>query len=91
GEAVGAGMRMAARMSDIDAASRDRLDALIDAAGLPKPPDDIAADDLLAAMGHDKKVQAGKIRLVLLRRLGDAFLTDDYDPDRLYAVLAGRG
>ncbi len=91
GEAVGAGMRMAARMSDIDTESRGRLDAVIDAAGLPKPPDDIAADDLLAAMGHDKKVQAGKIRLVLLKRLGDACLTDDYDPDRLYAVLAGRG
>ena len=84
-------MRMAAAMSDIGDDSRSRIDALIDAAGLPRPPADVPAADLLAAMRHDKKVQSGRVRLVLLREIGDAFLADDYDDDRLQAVLEGRG
>ena len=91
GEAVGAGMRMAAAMSSIDDASRARIGALIDAAGLPRPPDDVPAADLLAAMRHDKKVRSGRVRLVLLREIGDAFLTDDYDDARLLEVLRARG
>lgn len=89
GEAVGAGMRMAAKMSRLSATERQRLDALLDAAELPPAPADIGADALLAAMRHDKKVQAGRIRLVLLDGLGAASLSDDYDDERLYAVLSG--
>ena len=38
-------------------------------------------------MGMDKKVQAGRIRLVLLRGLGQAAVTADYRPDALLETL----
>jgi 3-dehydroquinate synthase len=40
-------------------------------------------------MGMDKKVQQKRLRFVLLRGLGEAFVTSDYDAARLDAVLAG--
>jgi 3-dehydroquinate synthase len=36
----------------------------------------------------DKKVDRGRVRLVLLRRLGDAVVTGDYPGDALEAQLA---
>jgi 3-dehydroquinate synthase len=39
-------------------------------------------------MALDKKVLAGRLRLVLLRRLGEAVVSADYDPAALEAVLA---
>jgi 3-dehydroquinate synthase len=38
-------------------------------------------------MQMDKKVLDGRIRLVLLKRLGLAELTADYDPAALQAVI----
>ena len=46
-----------------------------------------AVDEALDLMGHDKKVQQGKIRLVLLRAIGDAFVTADFQLSDLTAVL----
>ncbi len=89
GEAVANGMLLAVRMSNIGQDAVDRLAGVLDAAGLPHISDDIPADKLLSAMGHDKKVQAGRIRLVLLRSLGDAYVADDYDDARLLRVLGG--
>jgi 3-dehydroquinate synthase len=40
-------------------------------------------------MQLDKKVLAGKLRFVLLRELGEAYVTDDYDAATLESVLAG--
>jgi 3-dehydroquinate synthase len=87
GEAVAAGMIMAAELSDIDAESRDRLRALISFAGLPVAPPKTGSARLLAAMGMDKKVIAKKLRFVLLRRLGDAFVTSDIDEQSLEQIL----
>jgi 3-dehydroquinate synthase len=42
---------------------------------------------LRAAMGRDKKFQSGRIRMVLLRRLGEAEIRDDIDPARLRSYL----
>ena len=39
-------------------------------------------------MGIDKKARAGRLRLVLLKRFGDAVLTGDYPDDALHATLA---
>ena len=39
------------------------------------------------AMGLDKKVLQKQLRFVLLRSLGDAFVTTDYDVARLQQVL----
>lgn len=87
GEAVAAGMVMAAEMSDIDAHDRRRIFDLLQVCGLPTAPPDLPAATLREAMLLDKKVQAKRIRLVLLRELGDAFLSSDYDERKLDAVL----
>ena len=88
GEAVAAGMVMAAQLSANDAALAGRIEKLLERAGLPTRPPAIAANDLLAAMSLDKKVQGKQLRFVLLRSLGDAFVTSDYDTARLETVLA---
>lgn len=41
------------------------------------PPEEMSASDFLEHMAVDKKVQAGRIRLVLLRRL-EATVDGDY-------------
>ena len=42
---------------------------------------------MMSAMKMDKKVQAKQIRFVLLRTLGDAYVTSDYDAGRLDQIL----
>ena len=91
GEAVAAGMAMAATLSArldlIGAADAARLSALLRSARLPVDPPPLGADRYLALMSHDKKVLAGAIRFVLLRSLGDAFVTADVPLPELRAVL----
>ncbi len=55
---------------------------------LPVAPPRIVTDDFLAAMSMDKKVIGGAIRLVLLRRIGDAEVTAAYPADDMAALLA---
>ncbi|MDP2808612.1 MAG: 3-dehydroquinate synthase [Rhodocyclaceae bacterium] len=84
GEAISVGMVMAAELSRrlgwLDAADVDRVRALLLRAGLPVAgpnPAVLPADRTLDLMGHDKKVIAGKLRLVLLKRLGEAVTWGD--------------
>ncbi len=88
GEAVAAGMIMAARLSGIEAAEVERLHALVAAAGLPTEPPAIKADDWMAAMGMDKKVRGKQLRFVLLDGIGRCRVTSDYDTRRLDELLA---
>lgn len=92
GEAVGAGMVMAAeasrRMGWLSEADVVRSRALIRAAGLPDVAPDLGADTWLDYMGHDKKVESGKLRFVLLKRLGEAVVTGDLPEATLSATLA---
>jgi 3-dehydroquinate synthase len=83
GEAVAAGMIMAAQLSGLESGDTERLRALVAAAGLPVAPPDIAAADWMAAMGMDKKVQGKKLRFVLLDGIGASRVTADYDERRL--------
>ena len=87
GEAVAAGMIMAARLSGLPAADVERLRALNRRANLPIEPPSIAASDMLAAMGLDKKVLDSRIRFVLLDELGRARVTSDYDDTLLDDIL----
>ena len=50
-------------------------------------PDGFAVDTLLAAMGHDKKAQAGRPRFVLTRGIGRAFAGAEVAPAELAALL----
>ena len=81
GEAVAAGMVLAARLSErlgtIDRADVLRLRRLLERAGLPVDAPRLGTDRYLALMGRDKKVVAGSMRFVLLRSLGEAFVTTD--------------
>lgn len=92
GEAVAAGMCMAAALSArlgwITAADRARVEALVQRARLPaRAPAQLDPERMLTLMAVDKKARDGRIRLVLLRALGRAVVSDDHDPDLLRAVL----
>jgi 3-dehydroquinate synthase len=91
GEAVAAGMVMAAQTSQrlgwISEADVARTRALIRAAGLPDVAPDLGVDTYLEYMGHDKKVEGGKMRFVLLKKLGEAVITGDVPADVLTGVL----
>ena len=89
GEAVAAGMIMAARLSGIAAADVERLGSLVAAAGLPTEPPAIDAGDWQSAMGMDKKVQGKQLRFVLLDALGECRVSSDYDDQRLDEILRG--
>lgn len=92
GEAVGAGMVLAAdlswRLGRIDAAAAARIRALVVAAGLPDlPPADLGVEAFLDHMAVDKKVVDGRLRLVLLDALGNAELVEGVDAGALRATL----
>ena len=87
GEAVAAGMLMAAELSGIAGHELLRLRNLVEATGLPACPPAIGAEKMLAKMGMDKKILAKQLRFVLLRSLGDAYVTSDYDAALLNRVL----
>jgi 3-dehydroquinate synthase len=91
GEAVAAGMVMAAqtsqRMGWLTEADVARTRALIRAAGLPDGAPDLGVATWLDYMGHDKKVESGKLRFVLLKKLGEAVITADVPNDVLTGVL----
>lgn len=92
GEAVAAGTVMALDMSErlgwITQAERERAVRLFIAAGLPVvPPEDMTPEDFMAHMAVDKKVLDGKLRLVLLRGLGQATVTGDFPREILNATL----
>ena len=84
GEAVSAGMMMAAVLSEklgnISAADVGRLEVLLARANLPTvSPDTMQPEDYLPHMLRDKKVLAGKLRLVLLQSLGRAYVATETD------------
>jgi 3-dehydroquinate synthase len=93
GEAVAAGMVMAADMSwrlgNISLAEVQELQALLKRAKLPcVPPKEMTNQDFIDLMQVDKKVLDGKLRLVLLNGIGDALVTSDFSTDTLHQTLA---
>ena len=91
GEAVAAGMVMAAEVSRrlgwLDAADVSRVRRLLVRAGLPVDPPRLGRERMLDLMRMDKKVKAGRIRLVLLERIGRAVCTPAYPDEVLAATL----
>ena len=84
GEAVAVGAMMAAVLSeqlgDLSFEDVARLEKLLVRANLPTvSPDTMQPDDYLPHMMRDKKVLAGKLRLVLLKALGQAYVATDTD------------
>jgi 3-dehydroquinate synthase len=94
GEAVGAGMLLAADMSErlgwISAADVTRVERILQQFGLPTDVKALSASNLADKMKIDKKVASGRIRLVLLRSIGKSIVTGDYDDDALRETLRVR-
>jgi 3-dehydroquinate synthase len=91
GEAVAAGMAMAAELSAriglLAEADVARLRSLLSRARLPVAGAALGADRYLTLMSRDKKVARGSIRFVLLRALGHGFVTADVPEAELRAAL----
>lgn len=92
GEAVGAGMLMAAELSRrlgwLDDADVARVSALLQAADLPRfAPVGMSSNDFLELMRLDKKNVDSRLRLILLRALGDACVHDATSAADLDALL----
>jgi 3-dehydroquinate synthase len=92
GEAISAGMMQAAYMSqllgDLSAADVERIGAIFKRAKLPiYPPNELSNEQFMHYMAGDKKVQAGKVRLVLLKSIGQAYISGDYPAELLQKTL----
>jgi 3-dehydroquinate synthase len=91
GEAVGLGMLIAAdlslRLGLIDAGARGRIRDILARAGLPTEAPRIGAQTAVELMQMDKKVLAGKVRLVLMEKIGRAIVTSDFSQSALDATL----
>ncbi|MDT8309981.1 MAG: 3-dehydroquinate synthase [Methylophaga sp.] len=92
GEAIAIGMMMAAdlsaRLGWLNRTTVERIKAVFVAAGLPvKVPTEMTAERFMDLMAVDKKVQEGAIRLILLKAIGQAVISDDYAPAELAATL----
>jgi 3-dehydroquinate synthase len=103
GEAVAIGMMLAFEMSEEMGFCRSgeaaRAAAHLQAVGLPVRIADIAAatggtlpkaEELIGLMAQDKKAKAGRLSFVLVRGIGDSFVTDAVEPERLNRFLEAR-
>jgi 3-dehydroquinate synthase len=96
GEGVALGMVLAARFSArrglMESADAERIARHIAAMGLPSEVRDLGLNvsgaHLAAHMLHDKKVDAGRLAFLLMRGIGQAFLTKDVTLEEVSAFLA---
>ena len=92
GEAVSIGMVMAAKLSkdegNLSHEETLRVESILLKADLPISINkSIDSETLITAMSLDKKSIDGKIRLVLLKSLGDSYLTDSYSNENFMKVV----
>ena len=92
GEAVAAGMVMAAELSSracgLPRTDVDRVRSLIERAGLPSSGPSLGAERYLELMQGDKKASGGRLRFVLLESLGRAAVRGDIDPQLVRESIA---
>lgn len=94
GEAVAAGMVMAAdlsvRLGRLSPPAAAEVRDLIAAAGLPELPPELPPETWLGLMAKDKKADQGRMKFILLKALGEAFIDASVAPDMLrQTLLAG--
>lgn len=97
GEGVAIGMCLALRLSEqlqlCPPGTAQRAENHLKAVGLPTringiPGGKADAAELLALMGQDKKVKAGRLTFIMVRGIGEAFVTRDIEPDTVMDFLA---
>ena len=88
-------MVIAARLSEclgmLSADETRRITGVLARAGLPVARPDLGFDRYLELMGHDKKIEGGKIRFVLLRGIGNGEILGDVPPSALRTRSPGHG
>jgi len=92
GEAVSAGMMMAADLSArhdwISTEELNRIESILLKSRLPiHAPEEVSTDEFIQHMSVDKKVLAGKLRFVLMKGIGSTFVTDDIQHELLIKML----
>ena len=94
GEAISLGLVAAARLSSqLSGLSPDEGGVIIDLLeqfGLPTAlPSSVSDESILEYLARDKKFEQGQIRFVLLRRLGDAFVSEDVTLEHIREAITG--
>jgi 3-dehydroquinate synthase len=92
GEAISIGLHAAVRLSvekaGLPEADAQRVVAALEAFHLPiRVPAGLETDAIMDALLHDKKFDSGKVRFVLLEKLGSAFLSSSVTADEIRSVL----
>lgn len=96
GEAVAIGICMAAdlscRLGWLQDDAVERIRKLLERIGLPvSPPENMTRQKFLDLMAVDKKNVDGNLRLVLLKGIGEAIVTDKFASDKLLETLDSYG
>ncbi len=94
GEAIAAGTLIAAELSCrlgwLDAEAVTQIEKIFLRAGLPVYGPQLGAGKYLDLMSHDKKVQDGRLRLVLLRGVGEAVVAEQATVEQITAAIEAR-
>jgi len=93
GQAVAIGMiaaaKISSRMGMLDEREVAGLEKIVKSAGLPTKMPELDVEKVIQAMKHDKKVLEEKVRFVLLKSIGHAYIADEVDPSLVEEVLIG--
>ncbi len=92
GEAVAMGLvaaaNLSARLGHCAPALQDRIEAALESTALPtRIPKEVNPQHLLKVMASDKKRKAGRPRFVLMRDIGDVFVTDEVERNAVIKTL----
>jgi 3-dehydroquinate synthase len=94
GEAIAVGTMMAAELSCllgwIGSADVIRIEALLVRVGLPVVGPALAVESYLELMQHDKKVEDGKLRLILFKQIGQAVVSNKASHRQIEAAIVAR-
>lgn len=66
---------------------REQIEQVLKSYGLPVRVEGLSAEDVLRTTKLDKKMEAGKIKFVLLNRIGEAFVTKDVEDEELLEAI----
>ena len=93
GEAVSMGLvataHLSARLGFCDISLQKRIEAILKSVNLPTLiPSHITPDALLQAMQRDKKKRAGQLRFILIRGIGQAFVSDEVSNEEILGTMS---
>ncbi|MCI0485134.1 MAG: 3-dehydroquinate synthase [Blastocatellia bacterium] len=91
GEAVGYGMQAASRIAELmdllAVEDREAIDEAVRLVGRLPQAKSLALNDIISAMGHDKKAEAGRLTFVLPVEIGRVVLRSDVPPRLVRSAL----